>query len=86
MCTKYVCRSREVTGQRYLGKAEPISNFGSTCVTTHLRRIKTECAMATVRKEREYVREAAMQIPRVEKNEVVEVVQAPAQRFPCSLR
>jgi len=50
----------------------------------NLRRGKN-CTTAAGREKREYVREMILQTPRSVKNEGEQVLQAPEQRFPCSL-
>jgi len=67
-----------------LAKAEPISKGGSASVIMYLKGGKKCCSTADRRDEWEYVKEAALQMPRSVK-EREEVLQVPEQQFPCSL-
>lgn len=68
-----------------LAKALPTSDAGDMSVTTHVRKGKDHCTAAVrERAEREYVREIALQTPRLLVKEEDQVLQAVEQRFLCS--
>ncbi|KAK4805327.1 LOW QUALITY PROTEIN: hypothetical protein QYF61_018190 [Mycteria americana] len=68
-----------------LPKAEPISDIDGTSVITYLIKGKKHCAAAVRERSEKNGRETTLQTPRSVKKEGEKVLQAPEQRFPCSL-
>ncbi|KAK4812037.1 hypothetical protein QYF61_026175 [Mycteria americana] len=83
-CLKGGCREVRSVSSPSWNRAPPISDGGSASGITYLRRGQKKPRQLQP-EECEYVRETTLQTPRSVKKEREEVVQAPEQRFPCSL-